>query len=242
MSTYKELVYMVLDQLKTISDDSYFTEDHVIFTLEKYRALLLKQRYDTIKKKLPESNYQTLCLNLSKTSVIDGQPCSDDTYLRSTDKLPYTLELGNPRIYPIDYFQGEITFVTKDRLKYVGNNRFLTDIIYCAIGADSYLYFKSCNPQHKYLKSVKFTGVFENPSEAFKLKCSSENTTCDIMDSQFPIDESLISTLIETSVKLLSGALYRPQDSINDSRDDLSALASYISQHLKADSQTRKNE
>lgn len=233
MSTYKELVYMVLDQLKAISDDSYFTEDHVIFTLEKYRALLLKQRYGTLKSKIPESNYQTLCLDLSMTDLIDGEPCSDDTYLRSTTKLPYTLELGNPRVYPVDYFQGELTFVSKDRLKYVGNNRFLSNIIYCAIGADSYLYFKSCNPQYKYLKSVKFTGIFENPSQAYTLKCSSENTTCDIMDSLFPIDESLVTTLIETCVKQLSGALYKPQDSVNDSRDDLSSLASYISQHMK---------
>ena len=33
MSTYRELTYMVLDQLKLASDDSYYTEDHVKFLL-----------------------------------------------------------------------------------------------------------------------------------------------------------------------------------------------------------------
>lgn len=33
---------MVLDELKTNSDDSFVTEDHVIFLLGKYRFLLLK--------------------------------------------------------------------------------------------------------------------------------------------------------------------------------------------------------
>ena len=66
MSTYKHLVYLVLDELKLMSDDSFFTEDHVIFLLNKYRAFLLKQRYSDIRKEIPTSNYQTLCLELEE--------------------------------------------------------------------------------------------------------------------------------------------------------------------------------
>lgn len=50
MSTYRELVYLVLDELKLASDDSTFTEDHVVFLLNRYRTFLLKQRYSDIKK------------------------------------------------------------------------------------------------------------------------------------------------------------------------------------------------
>ena len=39
MSTYREIVYMVLDELKLESDDAYYTQDHVIFLINKYRAL-----------------------------------------------------------------------------------------------------------------------------------------------------------------------------------------------------------
>lgn len=35
MSTYAELVYMVLDEIKGMSDDFTFNEDHVIFLLDK---------------------------------------------------------------------------------------------------------------------------------------------------------------------------------------------------------------
>jgi hypothetical protein len=42
MSKYKELVYMVLDSVKIVSDDSIINEDHVIFLLNKYRAFLIK--------------------------------------------------------------------------------------------------------------------------------------------------------------------------------------------------------
>ena len=81
MSKYRELVYMVLDELKLSSDDSYFTEDHIIFLLGKYRTLLLKQRYSDIKKPIPESNYQTICLNLVRVPAISGEPCEGGLYL-----------------------------------------------------------------------------------------------------------------------------------------------------------------
>ena len=35
MSTYRELVYLVLDELKGTSDDFTYTEDHIIFLLNK---------------------------------------------------------------------------------------------------------------------------------------------------------------------------------------------------------------
>ena len=70
--TVKEITYMVLDELKVQSDDSHFTEEHVIFLLSKFRALLLKQRYGTdIKKSVPESNYQTICLDLEEGPLED---------------------------------------------------------------------------------------------------------------------------------------------------------------------------
>jgi hypothetical protein len=38
MSKVKELVYMVLDEVKLLSDDAYYTEEHIVFLLGKYRA------------------------------------------------------------------------------------------------------------------------------------------------------------------------------------------------------------
>ena len=57
MATYRELVYMVLDELKARSDDFYYTEDHIMFLLDKYRAFLLKQKYRIPKSVVLNSNY-----------------------------------------------------------------------------------------------------------------------------------------------------------------------------------------
>lgn len=223
MSTYRELTYMVLDELKVASDDAQFTEDHVIFLLTKYRTFLLKQRYSDIKKQIPESNYQTICLDLIEVPAIAGIPCEGGYYLRSKDKVPFLTQIGTPRIYPYDYYQGEITYVSRDRMRYIGYNKYLQNIIYCSIAPDNYLYFKSNNPQFLYLERIKFTGIFQDSKEASELQCSDEegNKICDVLDRVFPIEEALIPPLIELTVKELTGAEYRPDDESNNAKDDL---------------------
>ena len=223
MSTYKELIYMVLDELKLSSDDTQYTEDHIIFLLDKYRAFLLKQKYSDIKKYIPESNYQTICLDLIQVPAIAGGPCEGGTYLRSKEKIPFLIKIGTPRVYPLDYYQGEITYVSRDRMRYVGYNKFLQNIIYCSLGPDNYLYFKSSNPQYLYLEKVKFTGVFQDSTKASNLQCPDDdgNIICDVLDRTFPIEDSLIPPLVELIVKELSSSIYRPDDETNNAKDDL---------------------
>ena len=224
MSTYRELVYLCLDELKLYSDDAVFTEDHIIFLLNKYRAFILKQRYSDIKKQIPESNYQTICLDLIQVPAISGEPCEGGTYLRSKDKIPFLMKLGNPSIYPVDYYQGDITIVSRDRMRYIGYNKYLKNIIYASIAPDNYIYFKSSNPQYLYLEKVKMTGMFEDPQKAFELQCEGEESSCDILDATFPIEEALIPPMIELVVKELLGAEYRPEDKKNDATDNLSEV------------------
>ena len=222
--TYKELVYLVLDELKLTSDDSLINENHVIFLLSKYRNFILKQRYSDIKKPIPESNYQTICLDLQVTDNIEGLPCAGST-LKSVQQIPNLMKIGNQKVYPTDYFQGEITLVSRERLRYVGYNKYLKNIIYCAIGPDKHLYFKSQNPNHLYLRKVRMTGIFDDVEKASELQCSDNNeNTCDVLDREFPLESALVPTIIELIVKELSNTIYQPQDEENDANDNLSEV------------------
>ena len=214
---------MVLDELKLSSDDAQFTEDHVMFLLNKYRAFLLKQRYSDIKKQIPESNYQTICIDLIQVPAISGDVCEGGTYLRSKEKVPFLMQIGTPRVYPLDYYQGEITYVSRDRMRYIGYNKFLQNIIYCSIGPDNYLYFKSFNPQYLYLEKVRFTGIFQDSMQASDLQCPDDNgdIICNSIDRTFPIEDALIPPLIELVVKELLGAEYIKKDEDNNAKDDL---------------------
>lgn len=228
MSTYKELVYMCLDELKLYSDDALYTEEHIMFLLGKYRTFLIKQRYSDIKKQIPESNYQTICLDLIKVPAISGEPCEGGSYLRSKEKIPFLMKIGNSRVYPIDYYQGEITYVSRDRMRYVGYNKYLQNIIYASLGPDNYLYFKSFNPQFLYLEKVRMTGIFEDTLAASELQCPNESgdIVCDVLDREFPIENALIPSLIQLVVEELTKAEYKPEDKENNSEDDLSEVTS----------------
>lgn len=224
--TYRELVYLILDEIKLNTDDAQFTEDHIVFLLNKYRAFILKQRYSDIKKYIPESNYQEICIDLIQTPAISGEPCEGGTYLRSKIKIPYLIKIGNPMLYPIDYYQGDITYISRERMRYVGHNKYLQNIIYASIGPDGYLYFKSSNPQYLYLEKVKMQGIFEDPKDAINLQCSNteESKLCDILDYNFPIEEALVPPIIELILKELVSAEYRPEDKQNNADDDLSNI------------------
>lgn len=228
MSTYKELVYMCLDELKLYSDDALYTEEHIMFLLGKYRTFLIKQRYSDVKKQIPESNYQTICLNLIEVPAISGEPCEGGSYLRSKEKIPFLMKIDNPKVYPVDYYQGEITYVSRERMRYVGYNKYLKNIIYASIGPDNYLYFKSSNPQYLYLEKARMTGIFEDPRAASELQCPDENgdTVCDVLDREFPIENALIPPLIQLVVEELTKVEYKPEDKENNSDDDLSEVVS----------------
>lgn len=226
MSTYRELVYLVLDELKLTSDDALFNEEHVMFLLGKYRGFLLKQQYKDIKKEIPESNYQTLCLDLIQVPAITGEPCEGGTYLRSKEKIPFLMPVATPRVYTEDYYQGDITYVSRERMKYVGYNRWLPNIIYASIGPDNYLYFKSFNPQYLYLEKARLTGIFEEPEKAAELECNRDESTCDPMDMKFPLEEALIPQVVELVVKELSRPEYLPEDKQNNADDGLSEVTS----------------
>ena len=113
-------------------------------------------------------------------------------------------------------------------MRYVGNNQYLQNIIYSSLGTDFHLYLNSSNPQFGYLKKIRMNAIFEDPEEAAKLACPTEEgdepTSCDPFEQEFPIREYLVPMLIELVAKQISGGLYRPVDTKNENRDTLSDM------------------
>lgn len=219
---------MILDLAKaSTSDDAFFTEDHVIFLCKKYRAFLIKKEQEKEKTNTDiasEFEYQQICLDLEKVPAINGDPCTGGYYLRTTQKIPKILEGVQPRVYPIDYYQGiNIAYVPRDRMRFVGTNKYLQNIIYISLGPDLHLYLNSNNPQFLYMKKLRVSAVFEDFDEAADYLCEDDGTpaVCDVLDEEFPIREYLVPTLIELVVKELTGGLYKPEDVRNDAKDNL---------------------
>ena len=229
----KEIVYSILDLCKLSgSDDSFITEDHVLFLCKKYRAFLIKKEQEKNKATVTtasEFEQQQICLDLEKVAAIDGEPCTGGYYLRTTKPIPKVLEGYQPRIYPIDYYQGaHITFTSRDRMRFVGTNPYLRNITYVSLGPDLHLYLTSSNPQFLYLKKLRVSAVFEDFDEVSDLLCDDDgsSTSCDVLDSEFPIREHLVPPLIELVVKALLGSKFQPIDKQNNAADNLSEMTS----------------
>lgn len=177
--TYAEVVYMILDELKLSSDDSYFNEYHVLMLADKYRAAILKQRYKDIRKQVPYSNYQEVMFTLKKrtdgiehfidlrnvgtndTSYINGTPLETNYYFSGDgtkeiindvseeggEKIlkrgfPMLISIGNPSVYLDDYNHTMIDLVSREHGRYVGNNKYLRNVLYAFIEPNKGLYVK----------------------------------------------------------------------------------------------------
>ena len=227
-----EIVYYCLDAIKAFSDDSYVNEDHIVFLLSKYRGALLQQ-YHNIKKLIPDSNYQTICLTLTST---DSIPCTNGAILKSNEEIPSLMTIGSPSIYLFNGFESEnIVFVPFPRLKAVGFNKWKNNFIYVAIGPDKHLYLSSSNPQAQYLETLKLKGLFEDFEKASELSCdeNGEKVVCDEMERDFPLEVALVPDLIARVVKDALGMAWRPSDLKNDAMDSLSDIAAFVRQNLR---------
>ena len=216
MATLKELTYMVLDELKLSSDDSYFNEEHIAFLIGKYRGFMLRQQYKDVKKEIPDSNFQTITLNVMEVPAISGIPCEGGTFFKTEEKIPFLMTIANPKIYLNNFYEENITYVSRERMKHVGHNKWIPNFMYASIGPDDYMYFISSKNISS--ENIKVIGIFENPELVIELNDEDSNTV------NYPLEEGLIPQVLELVVKELSASRFYPEDKQNDSNDNLSEI------------------
>lgn len=229
MTTYRELVYMVLDELKAKSDDFYYTEDHIIFLLEKYRAFLLKQKYRTPKSVVLNSNYM----------YIKFKDCPVKNNIIKTEFNYEIIPISNPKgIIYIPSIDTEyiLQYCIEDRRHFLRQSQFLKNI--------NYFYFFDntliLDINEKFFKKllgteidVNIKAVFESPSKVYQ----SLDVSTDILEKVFPLEESLISPLLEMVVKDLTSAMFKPEDDVNNGKDETGDLNKFMYQNSKSDLQ-----
>lgn len=240
MSKYSELVYMVNDLLKLISDDSVFTEDHIIYLLDTTRSFLLKQKYEKdARGTIQESNYQTIKVELERVNGMYGCCYSNSVQWRTKKKVPALMNIGNIRVYSRNMFNYLFQFVPRERFDFVGHNPWTRNFIYCTIGDDGHMYFKTDHSCLQVLQYIYIRGIFENASEIYEYSVNEESCpvgegiSCNKLDNEFPIEEALIYNLIEIVVTKLTQSIYKPSDPHNNATDDLASIQQFIRNAMK---------
>lgn len=239
MNTYRECVYMIFDELKLDSDDSRIEVEHIIFLLNKYRAILAKQRYGGTKRDVPLEYYQiwdlgyldlpvnntdvrrTFSFNKPVPSILNLHGILLETSI-SYNTAPIEEECiidGTPVfIYNqlSDFVENniDVNFINPDRFKYLGYNKWLTSQPYATIGYDHKLYISS-TADFLNGKRFRIQGIFENPTDF-------QESTDGKLDMYFPVEQALVQPIIDLIVKELGNVLYLPKDGENNSSDDIS--------------------
>lgn len=224
MKTYRDLIYMVLDELKINSDDSVWETDHIAFLLNKYRAFLLKQRYKDLKKDIPLPTYQQLLVTME--GVTND---SDLSIATSTQTIPNIINFNGLELEAsvspvindkVNYFTYDFNFITIDRFKYVGINKWINKCIYCAIDYSNKLLLKS-NSSITLPETVMINAILEDPRDIVNFM-NPEEIPDDTIDLPFPIEEAFIAPLLEMTIKEFGTANYLPDESKNNAADDFS--------------------
>lgn len=236
---YKEIVYMIMDSLKLNSDDSEFNEEHILSLMDEFRVLLLKQRYADIRKEIPYQNYQNITVSISMLPDTTGTIVKDSNgfYNAVSDIiLPDIVMLGVPRVYSqvsspnTNYYNENIIYTYRDRMKFVGYQKYMPNFIYTSLRPDkklaittkgNLLYDSTTSTQ--LIPKLTITAIFQSSIEANDFKYL-ETSDIDILDKEFPLEESLINPLIEYVVKAFSGYIYLPKDTNNNAIDDLNKV------------------
>jgi hypothetical protein len=171
----------------------------------------------------------------------DSSPLGNDincgeTFRRSIQKIPALLpNVGDPMLSAGGIFSNDrIVYVSRQRMRFVGYNRWLRNIIYVALGDDNQLYLSSNNSQFKYLEKLQFTGIFEDAEKVVELSCEKNTESCNPLDQEYPFESYLVPVLIYSVVKELLGAKYQPLDDRNNDSDDLATLAQFLRQNMKS--------
>lgn len=215
MTTYRELVYFILDALKLVSDDSFYTEAHIMFLLNKMRAQLLAKKYAKAKAAdaVNAANYSLVKVDLDDIESL----CSYTHFKKSVKPLPEILDIGIILAYPYNVQYGEkMSFIPIERIPYVGNNRWLRGFMYAAQDTDMHLLVTGDHAMDHIDNYVYLRCVFADPSDVAEFN----DDSTDPMDSDFPIEDGLQPLVVEACLQELLGSRYIPYDQRNNARDD----------------------
>jgi len=244
MRDFRNLVYSVLDELKILGDDTVWENEHVISIILKYRALLFNQKYKGKKIEIPPAWYQRLSVKF------DVNYRRGDYYksLKEIPTLIDTANIWQYTFVHADGIHTyDFNFINPQRFKNVGKSKWLKNEVYITIDLNRYMYVKSpleditknqfianennSNPSlfisedglnlllQELLSDgyVMYDTILDNPIEGYRFN---DDNRLDVLDFEFPCEESLIQPILELSIKELGMMNQLPRDTQNNATDE----------------------
>lgn len=193
-----EISYMIMEQLRSyrLVDDEEMDIRLINDWVKMKRADILKNKANS-GCKLNLNNMQTIEITVSRNAtnstaqnVYPFTTLTEQDYFfyKSTTKIPTILWTSSgPLIYEIASSDGmklPYSFGSHSRLRFTGNGRFNTNLIFAAIDADRYLYM-SDNTYLTADSKVLLKAVFEDPTDIPTFNIATDEFPCslDVMEA-----------------------------------------------------------
>ena len=196
MATLRKHIYTVREKLHFLSDDQLFTNRYIAHLINTNRSYLLQQKYSDYRKVIPESMLQTIEFEVERAERVLGIP--GDYILVSKKDIPLFANLerivNSVIISGRDFMESRLNFVNYDRFLWVGEDRWLSNMVYASI-RDKKLYLKSGNFAEKGIEVLNLTTVFEDPEEAYNMSITYDPTVS-FYDVEYPLSGNLMNTIV----------------------------------------------
>lgn len=226
MATKQEIIYDIRERLNLHSDDGTLTNEYLSYTIDKYRAVFLKNKYSKLTRKIPNVNKQRIELTMS--------PVNSGNYagaiLKSSESIPTLLET-NTLDNLVTLSNGSLesfsmNMISMERFQYVASeDPFLKNLIYGTIKEDSKLYLKSWDNYLYQMESAYLWGVFTTPEDAWILNPNYSAVLDFNIDIEYPLEGEILTDMLRTLIKDLVTKYNIPTDNINDANDDTEQTA-----------------
>jgi hypothetical protein len=217
MATGYELIYDIRGRLGLNSDDSRFSNEYILFQVEKARAALIKRNFGKSYRQIPSSLIQPIEMELEMVS--DNDFSNLDAIIQTVDPLPTLIESAvlnmNMAFDGGSYTDLKFILVDKERFPYVGKERYFPNLIYCTIGYDYRLKFKSQFNKYRLLSKVRGGVIAMHPEDAWKYH-PDYDTNVDFLTQEYPLDSETLFELSNIITNQLAPTLGIPLDKINN--------------------------
>lgn len=245
MATFREIVNMVLDRGKLMNDDAYVEPEHVLFIISRLRAYIITSKYKQAKAQVSPTNFQTLTLEIEPTDHGCGCDNGEMYMSKSVKTIPSMLLINNyegvATVSPVDTFgySTQFSMVSAIRFATAGYSKWQRLTSYAAIGPDRHLYLKSADSGIQDMEAVQVTAVFEDAEKTAQMQADAmqdgcnEDAPCDVMDMQFPLEEGLVTLLIDYAAQAVFDMASKPRDEKNSADDELGNITNYLNALLK---------
>lgn len=219
--TIAQHISIIKSLLRSLTDDTNYTDEFIYALLNSHRALVLREYYKN-NNNISHFNWQLVCVNLIKSTVHDDCPCApedDCKILRTGVKIPVPISAGGNPLLKVRTFDGKtIPFLALEKALNKHLYKHLKNKIVYTI-SNGYLFVLGTNN----LRAIMIDGIFEDPSalsEITMCDVSGEPTTVcfNILETDYPLDLFLEPVVRKQILEDLSRSLGIPKDVINDTQ------------------------